>query len=246
MRATGNKAVKGFREGSLGGAGIGAGVGLILLGFALQASTNLPQTNTAGPGQIQAYRWPDPIDDDAAIDAHKTVLRAEVSIDAYTTVKFFEQPKSELIYESSTSIERNGAVVVKFNVGRMIKHQTLRLSHTALLKKGDIGMLVCEYEGGAVGAREGFAILRFSPNKLEWHVLPLTDNGKVVVYAEEPDRAQIWSALSDDAGAGAAPMYYATQDCRWQASGYACKSPRRQTGQFSPGDIDDPGIDIRP
>jgi hypothetical protein len=106
-------------------------------------------------------------------------------------------------------------------------------------------MLVCEYEGGAVGAREGFAILRFSPAGFELHTLPLTDFGKVVVFKSKPEQVEIWSALPDDMGSDADPMAYATQSCRWQAKGYTCGAPKRKLGRFSPASINDPGIEIR-
>ena len=68
-------------------------------------------------------------------------------------------------------------------------------------------MLVCEYVGGAVGAIEGFAILRFSPDNIELHTLPLTDFGKVVVFKEKPEQAEIWSALPYPSGSDADPRH---------------------------------------
>ena len=177
---------------------------------------------------------------------HKKVLRAEIATDSTTTVRFYEEPTSETVYNSSISIERGGASIATYNVGKMIKHQPLRLVHAALIRSNDGGMLVCEYEGGAVGAREGFAILRFSPAGFELHTLPLTDFGKVVVFKSKPEQVEIWSALPDDMGSDADPMAYATQPCRWQAKGYTCGAPKRKLGRFSPADINDPGIEIRP
>jgi hypothetical protein len=195
---------------------------------------------------IQTFPEPDPQADEEAIAGHKKVLRAEIAIDPTTTVRFYEAPTSETVYNSSISIERGGSSIVSYEVGKMIKHQPLRLVHAALIRSNDGGVLVCEYEGGATGAREGFAVLHFSSGRFELHTLPLTDFGKVVVFRSKPERVELWSALSDDAGSNADPRVYATQSCRWQESGYSCGAPKRRPGRFSPGAIDDPGIEIRP
>ena len=129
----------------------------------------------------------------------------------------------------------------------MIQHQALSLAHVGIVPLGNgEGMLVCEYEGGFVGAREGFAILRFSPNSFDLHTLPLVEFGKVVVFRSRQDQAIVWSALPYPAGTDAEPMAYSTQACRWQSNGYECSPPKRKRGLFGPTAINDPGIEIRP
>lgn len=220
--------------------------------FLLQAWLCWAQTKPVGAGRangsqgIQTFPEPEPQADAAAINGHKKVLRGKIAIDSSTTVRFYEEPKSETVYDSSISVERGGASIASYKVGRMIKHQALRLVHAALIRSGDTGMLVCEYEGGAVGAREGFAVLRFSPAGFELHTLPLTDYGKIVVFRGKPEQAEIWSALDDNVGAAAADRSYATRACRWQPEGYVCGPPERKAGLFTPGGISDPGIEIRP
>jgi hypothetical protein len=217
------------------------------------AARTLAQEKPVGMGtvgdvpSIQTFPEPDPQADENAISQHSKVLRAEIAIDPTTTVRLFEEPTSETVYNSSISIERGRASIATYNVAKMIQHQTLRLVHAALIRSNSSeGMLVCEYEGGAVGAREGFAILRFSPAGFELHTLPLTNFGKVVVFRSKPERAEVWSALPDDAGSNAAPMSYAMQSCRWRTKGYVCGTPKRMPGRFSPGSINDPGIETRP
>ena len=107
-------------------------------------------------------------------------------------------------------------------------------------------MLICEYEGGAVGAREGFAILRFSAGSFDLHTLPLTDFGKVVAFRGKPEQVEIWSALPDGAASDADPMAYSTQTCRWEKKDYVCGPPKRKHGRFAPAAINDPGIEIHP
>jgi hypothetical protein len=195
---------------------------------------------------IQSFPEPDPQADEGAIAGHKKVLRGEIAIDPVTTVRFYEQPTSETVYHSSISIERGQTLIANYEVGKMIGHQPLRIVHAALIRSDNGGVLVCEYEGGAVGAREGFAILHFSPAHFELHTLPLTNFGKVVFFTGKPKQVEIWPALPDDAGTSADPRAYATQSCQWREKAYSCSAPKRRPGRFSPASIDDPGIEIRP
>jgi hypothetical protein len=193
------------------------------------------------------FMSPSPAEYMKAIDENKEVLRARVMLDEATTVEFYEKPKDIDFYDSTIIVNRRGVASRSYNVGELIKHQALSLAHVAIVPTGNsTGMLVCEYEGGAVGAREGFAILRFSHSSFDLHTLPLTDFGKVVVSKEKPDKVEIWSALPDGAASDADPMAYSTQACRWQAGGYTCDTPKRKRGRFSPASINDPGIEIRP
>lgn len=215
----------------------------LLLGHWLLRAQPKPVDST---GQaIQTFPLPEPQADRAAIDERKKVLRAQIPVTPSLTVRFFEEPTSETVYNSSITVESGGSMST-YRIGELIKHQALRLVHTALIRSGDTGMLVCEYEGGAVGAREGFAVLRFSQSGFTLHTLPLTDFGKIVVSKGNPEWAEIWSALPDNAASTADERYYATRSCRWQPNGYVCGSQKRQSRRFAPGAIDDPGIEIRP
>jgi len=181
-----------------------------------------------------------------AIEKAKKVLRARIVLDGSTTVEFYERPKDIDFYNSTIVVNRRGEASRSYNIGNLIKHQALSLVHVGIVPSGDdAGMLIAEYEGGAVGARVGFAILRFSPAGVELHTLPLTNFGKVVVFRGKPEQVEIWSALPYPAGADADPRAYATQACRWQGDGYECNPPKRHPGRFSPAAIDDPGIEIR-
>jgi hypothetical protein len=193
------------------------------------------------------FMRPSPAEYMKAIDEEKEVLRARVVLDGSTTVEFYEKPKDIDFYDSTVVVNRRGVASRSYNVGVLIKHQALSLVHVGIVPSGGgAGMLVCEYEGGAVGAREGFAILHFSPSSFDLRTLPLTNFGKVVVFRGRPEQAEIWSALPDGAKSDADPMAYSTQACRWQSSGYMCDPPKRKRGRFSPSDINDPGIEIRP
>ncbi len=207
---------------------------------------NVDWMNQKSPA-IHTFVSPSPAEYQKAIDGDKYVLRARILLDSSTTVEFHERPKDIDFYDSTIVANRRGHASRSYNVGNLIKHQALSLAHVAIVPSGSgAGMLVCEYVGGAVGAREGFAILRFSPAGFELHTLPLTDFGRVVVFRKKPGQGEVWSALPYPAGSDADPMAYTTQACRWQTSGYACDPPKQKHGRFGPAAIDDPGIEIRP
>ena len=193
------------------------------------------------------FMRPSPAEYMKAIDDEKEVLRARVVLDGSTTVEFYEKPKDIDFYDSTVVVNRRGVASRSYNVGDLIKHQALSLAHVAIIPAiHGLSMLVCEYEGGFVGAREGFAILRFTPNSFDLHTLPLADFGKIVVFKSKPDQAIVWSALPYPRGTDAEPMAYSVQACRWGAKGYVCAPPKTQRGLFSPASINDPGIEIRP
>ncbi len=196
---------------------------------------------------IQGFLSPSPSEYEKAIDDDKGVLRATILLGSSMRVEFREHPKSIDFYDSTVAVYQHGKEVRAYNIGEMIHHQALSLAHVGIVPLGsDHGLLVCEYEGGFVGAREGFAILHFSPDQFQLHTLPLTDFGKVVVFMSKPDQAEIWSALPYPRGTDAEPMAYTVQACRWQDDGYVCGPPKRKRGLYGPTTINNPGIEVRP
>lgn len=196
---------------------------------------------------IRTFLRPSPDQYMEAIDANNQILRATVLLGHSTTVEFYERPKSIDFYDSTIVVNHQGQPPRSYRVGALIKHQALSLAHVGIVPYGNgTGMLVCEYEGGAVGAREGFAILRYTSAGFNLHTLPLTTFGKVVVFKSNPAKAEIWSALPNDVGADAEARYYAAQTCLWYSDGYKCNARKRKLGRFGPAAIDQPGIEIRP
>lgn len=226
---------------------------LLMSSLPVQSSEGASETPVVVNWSVQqtpttrTFVRPSPAEYIKAIDENKQMFRAKITVDGSTSVEFYERPKDIDFYNSTVVVNRQGEPVQTYDIGELIKHQALSLVHVAIVPLGaGTGMLVCEYEGGAVGAREGFAILRFSPSGVELHTLPLTDFGKLVVFRSKPEQAEIWTALSDDAGSDADPRNYATRVCLLRPNGYACGAPKRQPKRFAPGAIDDPGIEIRP
>jgi hypothetical protein len=108
----------------------------------------------------------------STLDVEGQLLRARIVLDSSTTVDLYEKPKDIDFYDSTVVVSRQGQESRSYNIGNLIKHQALSLAHVAIVPSGDgAGFLAFEYEGGAVGAREGFAVLRFSPSVLELHNL---------------------------------------------------------------------------
>jgi len=197
-------------------------------------------------GAIQTFPWPTAQSDDIAIARHRKTLRAEVSISSDMSVRFYELPTSVMEYNSTISVYRGRRVIATYAVGQMIRDQALRLVHLALLHYDDAGTVVAEYEGGGVGAREGFAILHFSSEGVKLHTLPLSDYGKVVVFRNDPNYVKVWSAsLNEDMSSPVADRAYLTRVCHWHPQGFLCDPPKREPGVFTPGGISDPGIEIR-
>jgi len=183
-----------------------------------------------------------------AVSKSSDILRAEILLKDGTIIQFYETPKEVFgFYESRIVVKRHGRAATTFKVGRILRDQALTLAYVALVptKDGEV-MVICNYEGGATGARQGFAILRVSNKSAALRVLPLTDYGKVVVFAAKPWMAEVWTATSDYVGATATPRSYATQACNWSTSSYRCGPAKRLHGTFNTNAIIEPGIEIRP
>lgn len=238
---------------------------LVLLSLTPAALYSMPRAGDAGKMQaavtenstvnwtnqqvpvIRMFLSPSPTEYMQAIDKSRQILRAKIMLNESRTVEFYERPKSIDFYNSTIVVSQRGGVSRSYNVGALIKHQALSLAHVGIVPlQNGAGMLVCEYEGGAVGAREGFAILRYSSSGFKLHTLPLTSFGKVVVFRSNPKKAEIWSALPNDVGADAEPMFYTTRSCLWKKNRYECSSPKRKRSRYAPAAIDQPGIEIQP
>jgi hypothetical protein len=98
-----------------------------------------------------------------------------------------------------------------------------------------------------VGAREGFAILRFLRPGFELRTPPLTDFEKVVVFRSKPEQVEIWSALSDHVASDSDPMNYVTRSCPCRLkSDIGAGHRSKDTGAAFLRTSIIPGIEIRP
>ena len=131
----------------------------LLLALVVSKGASLWAQTSRVSDAIQTFPLPEPQADDAAISDHKKVLRAEIAIDSTTTVKFYEQPTSVTVYNSIVSVERGGAVLATYNIGSLIKHQSLRFVHAALL---DPATLACWSANTKAGLTRRGRVLQFS------------------------------------------------------------------------------------
>jgi hypothetical protein len=125
--------------------------------------------------------------------------------------------------------------------------RTLRVLNTSeVCEDSKSGLEVLEFEGGANGLNDGFAIIRFSPKQVSFSTLPLTAQGKLILDRKNLDEVELWSANPNDLGLGTAePKRYITRKCPWESKNYHCGTNTRDVGPVSPQDVDNPGIEIR-
>lgn len=197
--------------------------------------------------EIRAYTLPNAKADDDALSNHRTIQRALIKIDETLTIEVSERPTSVDNFDTFVTTRGVNRKPQVYYVGRMIGDKALRLVHGALLRSDShsgmlSGMLVLEFEGGSVGAREGFAILRYGPEWVQLHVLPLSDYGKVVVFPDRQDLAEVWSGDCASMPPGSAGCGYRKRLCTWSSTGYTCSKWSVVKGLFK---ISDTGIEIR-
>jgi len=206
-----------------------------------------PASTISEGGPIQTFPVPEARSYDAAIAKHLIIKRADIQIQRNTVLQFYERPKEIDDYNSAINVIRGGHVVKTYHIGGEIGDESLRLVHVAKIPSGEAGIVVAEFEGGGVGAREGFAVIRYSPTDVELHTLPLADYGKVVVFRSDPSEVEVWSADRDvDIGSPVEDRPYLIRNCRWGSESFSCGPPLRVPKLFAPGSISDPGIEIRP
>jgi hypothetical protein len=141
-----------------------------------------------GGSVVLRYSAPSDGEYDDAIHGNKRLVRGTIRLDAATTVSFYEKPKSPHEFLDSTIVvSRLGRPERTYHIGDLIKDQALTLGFVALFHSKDgKTILVCNYEVGATGGQQGFAILHFSSSGVALGTLPLTLFGKVVVSASHP------------------------------------------------------------
>ena len=198
--------------------------------------------------EIRTYPVPSPQKYDHAINGHRLVERAKITLSDSVSVELFEQPRSIEDYDSIVKVIVSGKKPEIVRVGHLIGCPELRVVHAALVRSDSVsGALILEYEGGGIGAREGFAVLRFDRHSAQIHVLPVTNFGKVVFHRNNHEIAEIWSGNEClNIPPGAEGCEYTTRLCKWEEESYSCGQPKKMEQVFNPNDISDPGIEIQP
>jgi hypothetical protein len=196
---------------------------------------------------ICTFPWPDAIKDSLAMQQKRQVLRAKMKIDSSTSIQIFERPKSPIYYDSLIIVRRKSQPIQSYDIGRMIKGgQVLRLLYSAMVyTEARNGMLILGFEGGGDGSTQGFAIIYFSPAFIELQVLPITYNGKVVVFQNDKKHVELWTRSNEIGESEVAPVHYEIRDCYLYKDGFHCNSTPRIVGLYSKLEIIDPSIEIR-
>lgn len=156
-----------------------------------------------------------------------------------TNVKVVEFPRAEKDLDSynSTIIIQRGQESKRYPVRELIKGgEVLRLVETAgLCTSPDQGSIFLAFEAGSTGAAEGFAVIRYSPQRIDVQALPMTDQGRIVVKASVPDHVELWSAAGGDTvECDACKKRYAVQDCQLGQLSVTCSKRQGTVGPFSP------------
>lgn len=181
---------------------------------------------------------------EAAISRQDELLRLSLAIQG-ERIDFYEWPKDIDDIRSQVTLRCKGTPRQHFDVGRLVGHRSLSLVHVATIPQSNHSyIVVAEYEGGAVGARIGFAIMRVSHDQCALRALPLTAYGKVVVSMRRPDEFVLWSALGGEVGPSIARRRYGTRTCTWRRDSLSCGREAVQEGMFYPTAMNDPGIAI--
>ena len=197
--------------------------------------------------EIQTYPVPTPDADREAIKNAQEVERATFQLSDSIQIYAYERPSSATQYGSSVAVHQDGRVR-RYRINELIrKGNSLRLVHAALVcLPFQEKVLILEYEGGAVGAVEGFAVVRLVGDSVRVAMLPLTDQGKIVFDRKKLSEVEIWTSASGSEDLStASPKKYIRMRCLWKAKGFVCTRLKGIAGIFSPGDIDDPGIELK-
>jgi len=212
----------------------------------VQGSASVEEHSSSQP-DIQTYPVPASKVYDNAIKDHRSIDRAKITLNDSINVDLLERPKSIDNNDSILILYVSGQAPRVLHIGRMIGDLQLRIVHAALVRMDSArGMLVLEYEGGSVGAIEGFAVLRFEQHSAKVHVLPLARYGKVVVSRGKQDDAEVWSGDCAGLPPDAQGCEYVSRMCTWGIEDYSCARSKKMKGLFSQYDTSDPGIEIRP
>jgi hypothetical protein len=214
-----------------------------------EAESKHAQTLDCSSG-IQVFPVPAPSEDEAASDANKPQVRASFALNSKVSLDVVEHPDSDsLTYGTEVIVKREKGEDEHHQIAKLIGEPRLRLVHVAQVCSGPTNKtLVLEYEGNPTGAIEGFALIRYlsSDESVEVYTLPIAQQGKIVVFKNRPDYVQVWTtAPGGSITSQTSERRYRIRSCSLQNGRFECSTKGRIVGTYSPGSIDDPGIEIK-
>ncbi len=187
------------------------------------------------PGCEESHRVITPrnprVGTDGNILAGQAIVQMRLALDENTRVRVVEYPRSSKVLDSynSTIVIQRGQERTEYSVGRLIKHgSNLRLVEVASLctSSFDQGKIFLAFGTPNVGAAEGFAVILYSPEAVDFQAFPVASQGRIVVNKAEPDKVELWSAtgparpLED---CDACKKHYVVLDCRVGKQSVECK-----------------------
>jgi hypothetical protein len=188
---------------------------------------------------------------DGTIVPGQAVVQWKLTLDEATVVRVVEHPRTEKDMDSynSTIIVQRGHERKDYALGKLIKLGSgLRLVETASFCSSPGKKTVfLAFETPSVGASEGFAVIRSSPDDVDVQVLPMADQGRIVVSRADLDRVELWSAKgsASEIECDACKKHYAVQDCEIGQHAVTC-NPRAGADEIrSPSKFIGARIEVR-
>lgn len=143
-------------------------------------------------------------------------------------VRVEERPRTGKDVDSynSTIIVQRRLERKEYALWRLIKLGSgLRLVETAsFCASPDKKTVVLAFETPSVGATEGFAVIRYSSEGVDVQVLPMAEQGRIVVNKADLSRVELWSAKGSASkiDCDACKKHYAVQDCEIGGASVTC------------------------
>lgn len=170
----------------------------------------------------------------------QAIVQLEIPLGKNATARVVEYPRSikERDSYNSTIIIQRGQERKEYALGRLIKFgSVLRLVEIAsFCTAPDRGIAFLAFETPSIGAAEGFAAIRYSSETVDVQVLPIVNQGRIVVSKADPTRVELWSATGSASviDCDACDKHYSIQSCEIGRQTFMCNQ------QAGPGKIRSP------
>jgi hypothetical protein len=204
-----------------------------------QAAATVPTSGCEDAHRVIVPKNPR-VGTDGYILPGQTIVQLTLPLGENATARVVEYPhssKEEDTYNSTIIIQR-GQERKEYALGRLIKLGSgLRLVEIAsFCTAPDSGTVFLAFETPSIGAAEGFAVIRYSSEAVDVQVLPMVNQGRIVVSKAKPNKVELWSATGSASviDCDACNKHYAIQSCEIGEQAATCN---RQPG---PGEIRSP------
>jgi hypothetical protein len=188
---------------------------------------------------------------DGNIVPGQTIVQLKLTLAEGTLIRVVENPRTgkDLDTYNSTIIVQRGEERKAYALGRLIKYgSSLRLVETAsFCSSPDKKTLFLAFETPSVGAAEGFAVIQYSSGGIDVQVLPMADQGRIVVSKADLSKVELWSAKGSASkiDCDACKKHYEVQDCGVGEHSVRC-SPRAGVDEIrSPAKFIGARIEVR-